>query len=425
MIRVTAIQPGSIAEELGLRKGTELLAVNGCELDDFLDWEFLTAEEQFLLHVRQPDGEEIEFDIERPLAEPLGVSLEPARIRRCANRCDFCFVDGLPDGLRDVLYIRDDDYRLSFRYGNFATLTNLKPKDVERIIAYRLSPLYVSVHATDPTVRRYLLRNPTAPEILPQLRGFADYGIEFHTQVVMSPGVNDGEILRQTLRELYQFGPAILGCSVVPVGLTEFSKHHLVREPTLEECRAAVALVEERAVVARAERGVHWAFGADELYLRAGLELPPAEIYDGFDQVENGVGAVRWLQQRIAARADAITGWEGRRIGIVTGTAMRGLMPMVLEPLTRVSGASFELMPVVNTLFGPSVTTAGLLPGAAVQQVLQGRRDLDLALLPGESVNDDGLFIDGMSADRLAATSPVELRFSKDFADAMAQRVAA
>ncbi|HEY7481254.1 MAG TPA: DUF512 domain-containing protein [Gemmatimonadales bacterium] len=425
MIRVTAIQPGSIAEELGLRRGTELLAVNGRELDDFLDWEFLTAEEQFLLHVRQPDGEEIEFDIERPLTEPLGVSLEPARIRRCANRCDFCFVDGLPDGLRDVLYIRDDDYRLSFRYGNFATLTNLKPKDIERIIGYRLSPLYVSVHATDPTVRRYLLRNPTAPEILPQLRALAEHGIEFHTQVVMSPGVNDGEVLRQTLRELYQFGPAILGCSVVPVGLTEFSKHHLVREPTLEECRAAVALVEERAAVARAQRGVHWAFGADELYLRAGLELPPAEIYDGFEQVENGVGAVRWLQQRIAALADAITGWEGQRIGVVTGTAMRGLMPMVLEPLARVSGASFELIPVVNSLFGASVTTAGLLPGTAVQQALQGRRDLDLALLPGESVNDDGLFIDGMSADLLAAASPVELRFSQDFADVLALGAAA
>ena len=128
MIRVTAVQPGSIAEELGLVAGTELLHVDGQELEDFLDWEFLTAEEEFLLHVRQPDGEEIEFDIERPLGEPLGVSLEPARIRRCANRCDFCFVDGLPDGLRDVLYIRDDDYRLSFRYGNFATLTNLKPQ---------------------------------------------------------------------------------------------------------------------------------------------------------------------------------------------------------------------------------------------------------------------------------------------------------
>jgi putative radical SAM enzyme (TIGR03279 family) len=419
MIRVTAVQPESIAEELGLREGTELVSVDGRPLEDFLDWEFLTAEERFLLHVRQPDGEEIEFDIERPLAEPLGVSLEPARIRRCANRCDFCFVDGLPDGLRDVLYIRDDDYRLSFRYGNFATLTNLKPRDEARIIEYRLSPLYVSVHATDPTVRRYLLRNPTAPDILGQLRRFAEHGIEFHTQIVMSPGVNDGEVLRQTLRELYQFGPSILGCSVVPVGLTEYSKHHLVREPTADECRAAIALVEERSAIALAERGTHWAFGADELYLRAEVELPPAEIYDAFDQVENGVGAVRWLQRRIASRGESIGGWRGRRVGVVTGTAMGRLMPMVLEPLTRVTGATFELLPVVNTLFGATVTTAGLLPGTAVQEALRGRSDLDLALLPGEAVNDDGLFIDGMSAGLLASAAPVEIRFSKDFADAL------
>jgi putative radical SAM enzyme (TIGR03279 family) len=425
MIRVTAVQPDSIARELGLREGTELLSVNGRELEDFLDWEFLTAEERFLLHVRQPDGEEIEFDIERGLADPLGVSLEPARIRRCANRCDFCFVDGLPDGLRDVLYIRDDDYRLSFRYGNFATLTNLKQKDVDRIIEYRLSPLYVSVHATDPAVRRYLLRNPTAPEIIPQLRQFADHGIEFHTQVVLSPGVNDGDVLTQTLGELYRFGPAIIGCSVVPVGLTEFSKHHLVREPTTEECRAAIALVEARAAIAMAERGVHWAFGADELYLRADMDLPPAAIYDGFDQVENGVGAVRWLQQRIASRADSISGWQGRRVGVVTGTAMGRLMPMVLEPLAQVTGARVELLPVVNTLFGASVTTAGLLPGAAVREALRGRGDLDLALLPGECVNDDGLFMDGMSAELLASVAPVEIRFSQDFADALEPGVAA
>lgn len=419
MIRVTAVLPESIAEELGLAIGTELISVNGRVLEDFLDWEFLTADESILLHVRQPGGEEIEFDIERPLGEPLGVSLEPPRIRRCANRCDFCFVDGLPDGLRDVLYIRDDDYRLSFRYGNFATLTNLKPKDVARIIEYRLSPLYVSVHATDPTIRRYLLRNPTAPDILPQLREFAEHGIQFHTQVVMSPGVNDGPVLEQTLRELYEFGPSVLGCSVVPVGLTEYSKHHLVREPTAEECRAAITLVEARAAVAQRERGLHWAFGADELYLRAGVALPPAEIYDGFDQVENGVGSVRWLQRRIADRAGDLRAWEGRRIGVVTGTAMAPLMPMVLAPLTALTGAHFELIRVVNTLFGASVTTAGLLPGTALQTALSGRRDLDLALLPGESLNDDGLFMDSMHFDLLAAGVPMELRPSKDFVDAL------
>jgi putative radical SAM enzyme (TIGR03279 family) len=419
MIRVTAVHPDSIAAELGLCEGTELLSVNGRDLEDFLDWEFLTAEEELLLHVRQPDGEEIEFEIERPLGEPIGVSLEPARIRRCANRCDFCFVDGLPDGLRDVLYIRDDDYRLSFRYGNFATLTNLKPHDVERIIEYRLSPLYVSVHATDPTVRRYLLRNPTAPEVLPQLRGFAEHGIEFHTQIVMSPGVNDGPVLRQTLEELYEFGPAILGCSVVPVGLTEYSKHHLVREPTAEECKAAIGLIDERAAVARKERGINWAFGADELYFRAGVDLPVADIYDGFDQVENGVGSVRWLQQRIGSVSARLAGWEGKRIGVVTGTAMAQLMPMVLKPLAEITGAKFELIPVVNTLFGPSVTTAGLLPGTDMQRALQGRPELELALLPGESVNDDGLFIDSMSLDLLARTVPMQVRLSWDFSDAL------
>jgi putative radical SAM enzyme (TIGR03279 family) len=424
MIRVTAVHPDTIASELGLRPGTELLSVNGRTLEDFLDWEFLTADEEFLLHVRQPDGEEIEFDIERPLGEPMGVSLEAPRIRRCANRCDFCFVDGLPDGLRDVLYIRDDDYRLSFRYGNFATLTNLKPHDVQRIIEYRLSPLYVSVHATDPVVRRYLLRNPTAPEIIPQLRQFASHGIEFHTQIVLSPGVNDGPVLQQTLDDLYDFGPAVLGCSVVPVGLTEYSKHHLVREPSAEECRAAIRMVEGRAARARAERGISWAFGADELYLRAELELPEAAIYDGFDQVENGVGSVRWLQQQIEQASSRLMEWEGKRIGVVTGTAMAQLMPMVLAPLTRRTGAAFELIPVVNSLFGPSVTTAGLLPGVAIQEALR-RRDLDLALLPAEALNDDGLFVDSMSFELLQAGVACELRPSRDFTDALLEPVAA
>jgi NifB/MoaA-like Fe-S oxidoreductase len=237
--------------------------------------------------------------------------------------------------------------------------------------------------------------------------------------------VNDGPVLRQTLAELYDFGPAILGCSVVPVGLTEYSKHHLVREPSAAECRAAIGLIEERAAIARAERGIYWAFGADELYLRAGVELPAAEIYDGFDQVENGVGSVRWLQQRIQAVSPNLAGWVGNRIGVVTGTAMAQLMPMVLEHLARISGSQLELIPVVNTLFGASVTTAGLLPGAAMQQALRGRRDLDLALLPGESVNDDGLFIDSMSLDLLAASVPVEVRLSRDFADALQEPVAA
>lgn len=420
MIKVAAVRPGSIAEELGLAPGSELVSVDGRALDDFLDWEFLTAEDRFVLHARQPSGEEFEFDIERPVDEPLGVTLEPPRIRRCANRCDFCFVDGLPDGLRDVLYIRDDDYRLSFRYGNFATLTNLKPRDTERIIAYRLSPLYVSVHATDPEVRRYLLRNPTAPDIIPQLRAFAEHGITFHTQVVLAPGVNDGAVLDQTIEDLWTLGSSVLDVSVVPVGLTEFSKHHRVREATVAECRQAVRQLEAWWPRAVAERGYHWLMGADELYLRAGLPLPAAEVYGDFQQTENGVGAVRYLQREIAAATLPAGVWAGRRIGVATGASMGLLMPQVLDPLAKRTGAEFELVVLENSLFGARVTTAGLLPGAAFLEALEARPHLDLALLPAEALNDDGLFIDSMAATDLAAAVPMPIQFSRTFVDLLA-----
>jgi len=419
MIKVTAVSPESLGSELGLMAGTELLSVNGRPVEDFLDWEFLTAEEQFLLHVRQPGGEEIEYDIERPEALPMGVQVEPPRIRRCANRCDFCFVDGLPEGLREALYIRDDDYRLSFKYGNFATLTNLKPWDVARIIEYRLSPLYVSVHATDPAIRRWLLRNPLAPDILEQLRLFASHGLQFHTQVVMSPGVNDGDVLDQTLADLYAFGASVLNVSVVPVGLTTFSKHHLVREPSQAECRASLGQIERWAARARADRGKTWAFGADELYLRADLPLPHAETYDGFEQVENGIGAVRYLQQRIAEDQESLADWRGRRIGVATGSSMAALMPQVLAPLAEATGALFELLPLTNTLFGATVTCAGLLPGRAFRDALASRTDLDLVLIPAESLNDDGLFMDDMTLLDLQGSVPTQIRPSYCFTDAL------
>lgn len=426
MIKVTGVQPESIGEAIGLAPGVELYSVDGTPLEDFLDWEFLTASEDFTLVFRRP-GEDVEYEVEveRELESPIGVAVEPPRIRRCANRCDFCFVDGNAPGLRDVLYIRDDDYRLSFRYGNFATLTNLKPADTARIIAYRLSPLYISVHATDPVVRRWVLRNPQASDILPQMREFADHGIEFHTQIVMAPGVNDGAVLKQTLDDLWAFGPEVLSVSVVPVGLTEFSKHSLVREPDMAECRDAVAVVEAAAARATLERGHGWCFGADELYLRGGVTLPPAESYGSFNQMENGVGAVRWLQVQVREGMDELQNWAGKRIAVVTGTSMAQLMPMVLEPLREATAAEFVLVPVVNTLFGPRVTTAGLLPGAAMREALLGLTGIDLALLPGESVNDEGLFIDSLSLEALADDVAMPVRLSKTFVDALSEPLSA
>jgi putative radical SAM enzyme (TIGR03279 family) len=422
VIRVQAVAPDSLGAALGLSPRTELLTVNGRALEDFLDWEFLTADDHFMLHVRSPTGAEVEYDIKRPEGLPMGVTLEPPRIRRCANHCDFCFVDGNPKEMRAPLYIRDDDYRLSFRYGNFATLTNLKPWDVDRIVEYRLSPLYVSVHATDPTVRRWLLRNPDAPEIIPQLRAFGDRQIKFHAQIVLVPGVNDGAELDRSLRDLYALGETILSVSVVPVALTEFSKHQLVRQPTADDCCKALERVGDFAARALAERGFPWCYGADDLYLQAGESLPPAEWYGDFEQRENGVGAVRYLQTRIASAVGGFRDLAGKRIGVVTGTAMAPLMPQVLEPLASATGARFEVVALENPLFGSSVTTAGLLPGDAFRRALQHRADLDLALLPAEAVNDDLLFMDDLHLEGLAAQVPVPVSLSYDFVDALADR---
>lgn len=425
MLRVAGVAADSLAARLGLAAGDELLTIDGRELVDFLDWEFLTAEEAWVLRARSATGQETEYDVERPEGLPLGVALEAPKIRRCNNRCDFCFVDGNPGGARKPLLIRDDDYRLSFRYGNFATLSNLKDKDVRRVLEYRLSPLYVSVHATDPAVRRRLLRNDRAPEIVPQLRMFAAGGIRFHTQVVLVPGVNDGVVLERTLADLYALGAPVLSVSVVPVALTSYSKHALVRAPTAEEARRALGAVRTWAARARRERGSGWVYGSDELYQRAGEALPPASEYDGFEQVENGVGAVRYLERRIDADAAALPDLSGRRVLVLTGAAMGPLMPRVLEALGRATRARFDCVALENTFFGPSVTTAGLLSGADLGAALAPRAGYDLALLPAEAVNDDGIFVDDLPLAALSAASPVPVRPSYHFTDALGPGAAA
>jgi len=203
MVKVSRIEEKSIAEELGIQPGTELLTVNGRPLADFLDWEFLTADEELVIEARQPDGEEVIYELERLDGEPLGISLHPPTVRRCANKCEFCFIEGLPPGLRKPLYIRDDDYRLSFAYGNFATLSNVKERDIERILEYRLSPLYVSVHATNHEARKVLLNNQRVPDIKAQLSRLTQGGIQFHAQMVIVPGLNDEAVLEESLTDLW------------------------------------------------------------------------------------------------------------------------------------------------------------------------------------------------------------------------------
>jgi putative radical SAM enzyme (TIGR03279 family) len=420
MVRVARVAPGSIAEEIGIVPGTELVSVNGRNIQDFLDWEFLSAEDEVVVEARQPDGEEIVYEIARPEGESLGVALEPPNVRRCANRCEFCFIEGLPQGLRKNLYIRDDDYRLSFTYGNFATLSNVKEKDIARILEYRLSPLYVSVHATNWEARKILLNNPRVPNIVEQLTRLAAGGIQFHCQMVVVPELNDGAVLEESLSDLWNLGDAVLSAAVVPVGLTQFSHLYTGDGMSGDRARALLETVERWGHRAHRERGETWVFGSDELYLLAGVELPAAEHYGDFAQIENGIGAITSLRTRVADGLADLPRLDGMRIGIVTGKAMDSLMPELLEQLTQATGAEFVLIPMENSLFGPTITTAGLLVGADIKRALSGRSDLDIALIPAETINEDRIFLDDVIFDELRESLPIPVHPSYDFIDVLA-----
>jgi len=419
MVRVTHVEPGTIADQVGIVPGTELLAVNDRPLEDFLDWEFLTADEAFVVSARLPDGAEVEYEIEREPGDSMGVELAPPTVRRCANRCEFCFIEGLPKGLRKGLYIRDDDYRLSFAYGNFATLSNVKERDIARILEYRLSPLYVSVHATPWDARKVLLNNPRVPNILEQLTRLAEGGIQFHCQMVIVPGLNDGEVLEQSLTDLWNLDEAVLSVALVPVGVTQFSHLYTGKPMDQENARTLLDAVhrwEERALQARGDR---WVYGSDELYLLAGAALPDAEHYGEFSQIENGVGAVTSLRARVHDGLAQLPRLDGRRIGVVTGTSMAPLMPELLEQLTDATGAEFVLIPTENSLFGPTTTTAGLLVGADIRRALADRTDLDMALIPAECINDNGLFLDEEPFIVVRESLPMPVYPSYDFIDAL------
>ena len=419
MVRVSRVHPGSIAAELGIEPGTEIRAVNGREIADFLDWEFLTADDDLVIDARLPDGEEIVYEVERPEGEGMGLDLEPPSVRRCANRCEFCFIEGLPKGLRKPLYIRDDDYRLSFAYGNFATLSNLKERDFERILEYRLSPLYVSVHATPWEARKKLLNNPRVPNIVEQLRRLTDGGIQFHGQMVVVPGLNDGEVLEQSLADLWSFGDACLSVAMVPVGLTQFS--HLYTGRSMDQPTALALLETSQRWAARAlkERGHAWVYGSDELYLLAERELPPVSHYGDLAQIENGVGSISALRARVAEHAKDLP-WLGKmRIGVVTGTSMAPMMPELLDQIAGVTGAELVLIPTENSLFGPTTTTAGLLVGADIRRALADRRDLDVALIPAECINGAGIFLDDTSFESLRGEFPMPVHPSYDFIDVL------
>ncbi len=402
MVRIAEIQQGSIADELELRIGSRIVRINGAVVRDTIDFRFMEADGRLEIEVQDPEGDAALYDIEKPAGESLGVVPGPDAVRECANKCVFCFIDGNPPGVRDSLYLRDDDFRLSFTYGSYVTLTNLGPNGFQRLIDQRISPLYVSVHATEPEVRMKLLGVPRGGEIVEQLEALTDAGIEVHTQVVLCPEWNDGAHLQRTMDDLWAIGPNVLSLSVVPVGLTKYNVDRPVRHLTAEEARHAIGQVAAARERALAERGEGWVYAADEMFLAAGLPVPEADYYDDWPLTENGVGAVRRFMADAESVLDDPPDLTGRTIGLLTGTRMAQVMEPLIPRLAAATGADLRLIPVENGLFGPTVTTAGLLPGEDIREALAERADLDAVFIPAEALNDDDLFIDSVAFDALA-----------------------
>lgn len=411
MVRIAEIEGGSIAEELQLEIGTRIIRINGQRVRDNIDLTFLLAEPDLELETVTPEGDAVVYDIARDPGEGLGIVPAPDTIRECANKCVFCFIDGNPQGVRQSLWLRDDDFRLSFTYGSYVTLTNLGPKGIQRLIDQRISPLYVSVHATEPEVRRRLLVNERAGLIMEHLRTFAEHGMDVHTQIVLCPEWNDGPHLDRTIDDLWSVGSAVRSLSVVPVGLTRYNLERPVRLLTPAEAEQAIAQVERARARALEERGEGWAYAADEMFLIAGRELPQPDYYDDGSLTENGVGAVRALLDDLDATLPELPALHGRRLRLATGSSMAPFFRERAGALAEATGARVDVVQVANGFFGDTVSVAGLLAGSDfVRALSEDLREGDVVLLPAEALNADDMFIDSMPlAEVVASLAPARV----------------
>ncbi len=422
MILIAGVEPGSIASELGVEPGLVLFEINGRPVRDTLDLMFYQADSNLSVVAETGSGDPILFEIEKESGEPLGLVPVPDKVRRCTNACAFCFVKGNPkrSKLRAPLYIKDDDYRLSFLYGHYITLTNLREDDWERVFEQRLSPLYVSVHATEPDVRLSILKNPRSARIQEDLARLTEGRIIVHAQVVLCPDVNDGVHLDRTIEDLYALGPYLESLSIVPVGLTAHNQGTGGRLLTERECRAAIHQIDSVRAVALAERGFGWCYGADELYLQAGLQPPGPDYFDSADLESNGVGSISALKHRVTARLEEMPRRPGLRVLALTGTSLAPSLRELTDSISDRTDSQVRTVAVDNTLYGSMVTSAGLLPGSDLARVLETEDDFDLALFSDQALNEQQLFLDGMSLDELRGRFPGQrVEPSRDFADVL------
>ncbi len=384
---IRAVEPGSIADELGLQPGDRLLSIDGHDPEDIFDYEYELANRSVVAEVLRADGEEWELDIENDYRD-LGLTFENglmSEYRSCTNKCVFCFIDQMPPGMRGTLYFKDDDSRLSFLQGNYVTLTNMKEKDIDRIIRLKLAPINISVHTTNPGLRCRMLRNRFAGKTLRYLDRLYGAGTPMNGQIVLCRGLNDGDELERTIRDLSRYIPCMESVSVVPAGLTRYREGLYPLEPlTAVDAKRAVGQVERWQETLFREHGTHFVHASDELYILAGLPLPEAERYDGYPQLENGVGMVRLMTEEVTEALMELEGdGEADELSVATGLLAAGYLEDFLRRIReKFPRRTVHLYPVRNDFFGEMITVAGLVTGRDLIRQLKGKVLGSRLLLP-------------------------------------------
>lgn len=385
--KIASVEPGSIAEELALEPGDVVLTINGEELEDVFDYRYQIDSPMVLMVVQKANGEEWELDIENEYQD-LGIVFENSLMseyRSCSNKCIFCFIDQMPPGMRKTLYFKDDDSRLSFLQGNYITLTNMKDKDIDRIIRFHLSPINISVHTTDPELRCKMLNNRFAGRALKMIDRLCQAGTPMNGQIVLCKGVNDGEQLERTIGDLARYIPAMESLSVVPVGLTRFRDGLYPLEPfTSQDAQKVIAQIESWQERLFREHGTHFVHASDEFYLLAGQEMPEGERYDGYIQLENGVGMLRLLEEEVREELkDRQDDGRTEELSVATGLLPAGHLQRMIDLVAECfPGRKIHLYPVTNQFFGERITVAGLLTGQDIIRQLKGKMLGSRLLLP-------------------------------------------
>ena len=424
--RIKEIVPGSIAEELELEPGDVILAVNGQEIEDVFDYHYYTNEEYLTVLVQKADGEEWELEIEKEFEEDLGIVFDSSLMddyRSCRNKCIFCFIDQMPKGMRDTLYFKDDDSRLSFLQGNYVTLTNMSDHDIDRIIRYRLEPINISFHTMNPALRCKMLNNRFAGDIYPKVKRLAEAGIEMNGQIVLCKGVNDGDELEYSIQKLTEYLPYLKSVSVVPVGLTKFRDGLYPLEPFgKEDAKAVIDQIERWQKKIYDEYGLHFIHASDEWYIMAGRDFPEEERYDGYLQLENGVGMMRLLgeetRQTLAKASLNHTSSScraPREISLATGRLAAPYLERLYQEIkVQYPEVTLHIYEIENRFFGEMITVSGLLTGKDLVEQLKGKTLGSELLLPINLLRSgENVFLDDMTVEQLENALQIRVRIVK------------